>query len=56
MTHLFNPNRGKSDSVQLMYGRTAYFQYFELAMDGPIYFVLGSSYPRLYASTSTVRI
>ena len=26
------------DHVPLMYGRTAYFQYFELAMYGPIHF------------------
>ena len=54
--HLFNPFGGNSDPVQLLYGRTAYFKYFELAMDGPIYCVCGSIYPKLYASTSTVQI
>ena len=39
-----------------MYGRTAYFKYFELAMYLYIHFVGGTIYPWLYASTSTVRI
>ena len=37
--HLFNPFSGISDHLQLMYGRTAYFKYFELAMYEPIHFV-----------------
>ena len=35
----FNPFGGKSDPVQLIYGRTAYFKYSELALDGHIHFV-----------------
>ena len=54
--HLFNPFGGNSDPVQSMYRRTGNYKYFELAMYGPIHFVLGSIYPWLYASTSTVRI
>ena len=54
--YYFHPFGGNSDPVQLMYGRIAYFKYFELAKLGPIHFVWGSIYPWLYASTSTVRI
>ena len=42
---LFNPFGGNSDPVQLMYGRTVYYKYFELAMNEPIHFVYGSIYP-----------
>ena len=48
---LFNPFGGKSNPEQLMYGRTAYFKYFEL----PIHLLFESIYPRLYSTTSTVR-
>ena len=41
--HPFNPFGDNSDPVQLMYGRTAYFKYFELAMYEPIHFEWGSS-------------
>ena len=54
--HRFNPFGGHSDPVQLMYGRTAYFKYLELAMYRPIHFVWESIEPWLYARTSTVLI
>ena len=54
--HLFNPFGCNSDPLQLMYGCTVYFKYFELAMYGYIHFVRGTIYPWLYASTSTVLI
>ena len=54
--HVFNPFGQNLDSVQVMYGRTSYFKYFELAMYGPIHFLWGTIYPRMYASTSTVWI
>ena len=40
--HDFNPFGGNSDPAQFIYGRTAYFKYFELAIYGLIHFVWGS--------------